>query len=62
MDTAPIDSYEDAADIFTFGAGSLGMWIFLILATLLFAGFIVRMIFHERRSFAELEADARPPA
>ena len=58
MNTAPIDSYEDAAEIFNFGADSVGMWVFLVLAALLFAGFIVRMIAHESRSFAELEADA----
>jgi hypothetical protein len=57
MDTAPVDSYENAAEIFTFGADSVGMWIFLVLAVLLFAGLIVRMAAHERRSFAELEAD-----
>jgi hypothetical protein len=58
MDTAPVDSYENAAEIFTFGADSVGMWIFLVLAVLLFAGLLVRMVTHERRSFAELEADS----
>jgi hypothetical protein len=57
MDTAPIDSYENAADIFTFGADSFGMWLFLILAMLLFAGTIVRMVRSESRSFAEVEPD-----
>jgi hypothetical protein len=57
VDTAPIDTYEDAAEIFTFGADSLGMWIFLVLGFLLFAGLIVRMALHERRSFAELERE-----
>ena len=58
MDTAPVDSYENAAEIFTFGADSVGMWIFLVVAVLLFAGRIVRMATHEQRSFAELEADS----
>ncbi len=57
MDTAPIDSYDGAADIFTFGGGSFGMWLFLILAILLFAGLIVRMAVHETHSFARMTED-----
>jgi hypothetical protein len=57
MDTAPIDSYENAADVFTFGADSFGMWLFLIVAALLFAGTIVRMVRSESRSFAELDTE-----
>ncbi len=57
MDTAPIDSYDGAADIFTFGGGSFGMWLFLILAMLLFIGLIVRMAVHETHSFARLSED-----
>lgn len=58
MDTAPIDSYENAADIFTFGADSFGMWFFVILAMLLFAGTIIRMVQSEAHSFTEMESDA----
>lgn len=61
MNTAPIDSYDGAADIFTFGGGSFGMWLLLALAVVLFLALIVRMAVHESRSFAELgagEADA----
>jgi hypothetical protein len=60
MDTAPIDSYDGAADIFTFGGGSFGMWLFLILAILLFIGLIVRMAVHETRSFARISDDEAP--
>jgi hypothetical protein len=57
MDTAPIDSYENAADIFTFGADSFGMWLFVILAMVLFAGMIVRMVQSEAHSFAEMKSE-----
>jgi uncharacterized membrane protein len=60
MDTAPIDSYDGAADIFTFGGGSFGMWLFLILAMLLFIGLIVRMAVHETHSFARIGEDETP--
>jgi hypothetical protein len=57
MDTAPIDSYENAADIFTFGADSFGMWFFLILSMLIFLAVIVRMVRSESRSFAEVDTE-----
>jgi uncharacterized membrane protein len=57
MDTAPIDSYDGAAEIFTFGGGSFGMWLFLILAALLFVGLIVRMAVHETHAFSRMSED-----
>jgi hypothetical protein len=57
MDTAPIDSYEDAADIFTFGADSFGMWVFLVFAFVVFLAMIIRMVTLEQASFAETDPD-----
>lgn len=62
MNTAPIDDYEGAAEIFTFGAGSFGMWLFLALTAVAFVALIVRAIQHERRCYAELEAGVAPAA
>jgi hypothetical protein len=58
MDTAPIDSYENAADIFTFGADSFGMWLFLILAFVGFSAMMIRMVTLERASFAEVDSES----
>jgi hypothetical protein len=57
MDTAPVDSYENASDIFTFGADSFGMWLFLILAAVLFAAVLIRMVTLERDNFADAHLD-----
>lgn len=48
---SPIDSYDDATVVFTFGGFSPGVWIVYILAMLLFIGFFVRMIQHENRAY-----------
>ncbi len=47
----PFDSYDDATVVFTFGGYSVGVWIVLVLAVLLFIGFFVRMIQHENRAY-----------
>ncbi len=60
MNTAPIDSYDGAAEIFTFGANSAGVWIFLVIGVALFVGLLVRVSRHESRSFATLGDE--PPA
>lgn len=48
---SPIDSYDDASVVFTFGGYSVGVWLFLILSVLLFVGFFVRMIQHENKAY-----------
>lgn len=48
---SPIDSYDDATVVFTFGGYSVGVWIVFIVAVLLFIGFFVRMIQHENRAY-----------
>lgn len=48
---SPIDSYDDATVVFTFGGYSVGVWVSFILAVLLFIGFFVRMIQHENRAY-----------
>jgi hypothetical protein len=61
MNTSPIDSYDGAAEMFTFGANSAGVWIFLGISALLFVGLLVRAARHEGRSFASL-TESEPPA
>jgi heme exporter protein D len=48
---SPIDSFDDASVVFTFGGYSFGVWLFFILAVLLFIGFFYRMIQHENRAY-----------
>lgn len=47
----PIDSYDDASVVFTFGGFSVGVWIVFILAVALFIGFFVKMIRHENHAY-----------
>lgn len=62
---SPIDTYDDASVVFTFGAYSVGVWVSFILAVLLFVGFIARMIQHENHAYAAIIAhepvEAGPP-
>ena len=51
---SPIDSYDDAAVVFTFGGYSLGVWISFIVALLLFVGFFVRMVQHENKAYTAI--------
>jgi hypothetical protein len=48
---SPIDSYEDAGVVFTFGGYSVGAWICVLLAVMLFVGFFVRMVQHENKAY-----------
>lgn len=48
---SPIDSYDDASVVFTFGGYSVGVWVFFLLSLALFVGFFVRMIQHENRAY-----------
>lgn len=48
---SPIDSYEGASVVFTFGGNSFGVWLFFVLAVLLFIGFFARMIQHENSAY-----------
>ncbi|AKS33377.1 hypothetical protein [Mycolicibacterium goodii] len=48
---SPIDSYDDASVVFTFGGYSVGVWLFFIVSVALFVGFFVRMIQHENRAY-----------
>ncbi|WP_181783330.1 hypothetical protein [Pseudonocardia pini] len=62
---SPIDTYDGASVVFTFGGYSVGVWIFYVLAVLLFVGFLVRVAQHENRAYAALTAhepvEAGPP-
>jgi hypothetical protein len=51
---SPIDSYDDAGVVFTFGGNSSGVWFFVILAVLLFIGFFVRMVQHENSAYQSI--------
>ena len=48
---SPIENYDEAGVVFTFGGYSFGVWLFFILAVLLFVGFFVRMIQHENKAY-----------
>ena len=48
---SPIDSYDGASVVFTFGGYSIGVWIVFLLAVALFIGFFVRMVQHENRAY-----------
>lgn len=48
---SPIDSYDDADVVFTFGGFSVGVWLVFLLAVALFVGFFVRMIQHENNAY-----------
>ncbi len=52
----PIDDFEGAADYFTFGGDSLGVWITFILGVVVFCGLIAYMINHENRAYAGCES------
>ncbi|MXP21227.1 hypothetical protein GIY30_07645 [Gordonia sp. HNM0687] len=47
----PIDSYDEAGVVFTFGGFSVGVWITFILAVALFIGFFAAMIRHENHAY-----------
>ncbi|MCZ0729939.1 hypothetical protein [Mycolicibacterium iranicum] len=51
---SPIDSYDDAGVVFTFGGFSTGVWLVVILAVLAFIGFFVRMIQHENHAYKSI--------
>jgi hypothetical protein len=57
MNTSPIDTYDGAEAYFTFGPDSVGMWIFLVLAFVLFVYVGVRAMQLEQRGFAEVTPD-----
>jgi hypothetical protein len=48
---SPIDSYDELGPVFTFGGNSVGVWISVILAVVLFIGFFARMIQHENHAY-----------
>lgn len=48
---SPITSYDEPGVVFTFGANSIGVWLFFILAVALFVAFFVRMIQHENHAY-----------
>ncbi|ROO24783.1 hypothetical protein SAHL_15495, partial [Salinisphaera orenii YIM 95161] len=54
MTTSPITTWEGAQAVFTFGPGSLGVWLFLALAVAIVIGVAARMIQHENHTFREL--------
>jgi hypothetical protein len=62
MNTNSIDTYEGAGPVFGFGAESLGVWIFLILAALLFITFVVRMMLHEKHAYEAVLNHTGPEA
>lgn len=60
MNASPIERYDGAGVVFTFGGDALGTWIFLVLAVVLFVGFVVRMMIHENHAYAAVCGEAAP--
>lgn len=60
MGASPIDKYEGADVVYTFGAGSFGTVLFFVLACLLFVAFMVRVAMHENSAYAAIAAH-KPP-
>lgn len=58
--SSPIDKYEGADVVFTFGANSFGTWLFFIIAVLAFFFFIARVAGHEKSAYAAMEAHKTP--
>lgn len=48
---SPIENWDEAGVVFTFGGFSAGVWIVFILAVVLFIGFFARMIQHENNAY-----------
>ncbi|AFA73697.1 hypothetical protein GPOL_c26760 [Gordonia polyisoprenivorans VH2] len=69
---SPIESYDGASVVFTFGGFSVGVWIVFVLAVLLFVAFFVRMVRHENHAYKSIientpvekgpAAEGEPPA
>ncbi|PGT76720.1 hypothetical protein [Bacillus sp. AFS040349] len=53
MNTSPIVSWENVGAYFTFGPGSFGMWLSIIIAIGIVAALVYSMIRHENHSFTE---------
>lgn len=62
MNASPIDSYDGADVVFTFGAGSFGTVLFFVLACLAFVFFMVRIALHEKHAYAAMAAHKKPEA
>lgn len=58
--SSPIDKYEGADVVFTFGANSFGTWLFFVAAVLLFVFFIARVAGHENSAYKAMEAHKEP--
>jgi hypothetical protein len=60
MGASPIDQYEGADVVYTFGAGSFGTVLFFVLACVLFLAFLARVAIHEKHAFAAMVAHKAP--
>ena len=58
MNTSPIDTWEGAAELFPWGAGSFGMWLFLVLGVVAFLAVLVRAVQHENACMVHIVEDA----
>lgn len=58
--SSPIDTYEGADVVFTFGAGSFGTVLFFVLACVGFIAFMVRVAIHENHAYAAIIAHEQP--
>jgi hypothetical protein len=58
--SSPIDQYEGADVVYTFGANSFGTWLLFILAVLAFLFFIARVAGHENSAYKAMENHEEP--
>lgn len=60
MNPSTFDTWEGAEVIFTFGADSAGMWLFLLASIAVGVGVIAKMIMHENETFRSLDPHLVP--
>lgn len=60
MGAAPMDSYEGADVVFTFGAGSFATVLFFVLACIMLVGFMARVAQHESHAYKAIVNKKNP--
>lgn len=60
--SSPIDTYEGAEVVYTFGAASFGTVLFVVVAIVAFLAFIARVVIHENHAYAAIIHHEPPEA
>jgi hypothetical protein len=68
MNTAPFSSWDDATSLVPWGPESFGIWLFLVVAVVMFLAMLVRAVQHENEAMIHVveevhvaEADGKVP-